>query len=215
MARGEPGHPALWLGAAAMRYWAHARCAGMNAVVVSTFLAVLVLVAFGAVLLTALLVMLDRPRLFPGAAEAARTLVGPGALWLGATVAAVATAGSLYFSEVAGFVPCVLCWYQRIAMYPLVLVLGLAAVRGDMGVRRYAGALAGIGALISIYHIGVERLPGLPSGSCSLAAPCDLIWVERFGFITIPVMALAGFLAILTLLFAYAGRGADPIMETI
>jgi disulfide bond formation protein DsbB len=99
-------------------------------------------------------------------------------------------------------------------MYPLVVVLGIAAVRRDVEIRRYVGPLAAIGALISIYHIGVERLPGLPTGSCSLEAPCDLIWVERFGFVTIPVMALAGFLAILTLLFAYAGRGTDPRMET-
>jgi disulfide bond formation protein DsbB len=187
----------------------------MSVVVVSTFLAVLVLVAFGAVLLTVLLVAADRSRILPGATDAMRAVIGPGALWLAAVVAAVATAGSLYFSEVAGFVPCALCWYQRIAMYPLVLVLLIAAARADVQVRRYVGPVAAIGAAISIYHIGVERLPGLPTGSCSLDAPCDLIWVERFGFITIPVMALAGFLAILTLLFAYAGRGADPTAETI
>jgi disulfide bond formation protein DsbB len=187
----------------------------MSVVVVSTFLAVLVLVAFGSVLLTMILVAADRPRLLPGATAAVRAVIGPGALWLAAVVAAVATAGSLYFSEVAGFVPCALCWYQRIAMYPLVLILGVAAVRGDVHIRRYVGPMAAIGALISVYHIGVERLPGLPTGSCSLDAPCDLIWVERFGFITIPVMALAGFLAILTLLFAYAGRGAVPNTETI
>ena len=184
-------------------------------VVVTTFLAVLVLAAYGAVLLTVLLVAADRSRLLPGATAAIRAVIGPGALWLAAIVATVATAGSLYFSEVAGYVPCALCWYQRIAMYPLVVLLGIAAVRGDIGIRRYVGPIAAVGAVISIYHIGVERLPGLPTGSCSLDAPCDLIWVERFGVITIPVMALAGFLAILTLLFAYAGRGADPTAETI
>ena len=184
-------------------------------VVVTTFLAVLVLVAYGALLLSVLLVAADRSRLLPGATDAIRAVIGPGALWLAAIVATVATAGSLYFSEVAGFVPCALCWYQRIAMYPLVVLLGIAAVRGDIGIRRYVGPIAAVGAAISIYHIGVERLPGLPTGSCSLDAPCDLIWVERFGVITIPVMALAGFLAILTLLFAYAGRGADPTAETI
>jgi disulfide bond formation protein DsbB len=187
----------------------------VSVVLVSTFLAVLALLAFGAVMLTVLLVAADRSRLLPGAVDAARAVAGPGALWLAAAVAIVATAGSLYFSEVAGYVPCALCWYQRIAMYPLVLLLGVAAVRGDVGIRRYVGPMAVIGALVSLYHIGVERLPGLPTGSCSLDAPCDLIWVERFGFVTIPVMALAGFLAILTLLFAYAGRGADPNTETI
>ncbi|MDQ2673216.1 MAG: disulfide oxidoreductase [Chloroflexota bacterium] len=186
----------------------------MSVVMVSTFLAVLALVAFGAVLVTALLALPARMRLSPGALDAARAAIGPGALWLAALVATVATAGSLYFSEVAHYVPCALCWYQRIAMYPLVVVLGIAAVRGDVDVRRYAGPMAAIGAVISLYHIGVERLPGLPTGSCSLEAPCDLIWVERFGFVTIPVMALAGFLGILTLLFVYAGRGTDLTTET-
>jgi disulfide bond formation protein DsbB len=124
-------------------------------------------------------------------------------------------AGSLYFSEVAKFVPCALCWYQRIAMYPLVVILGIAAWRGDAGIRRYVVPVAAIGALISLYHIAVERLPGLPTGSCSLEAPCDLIWVERFGFVTIPVMALAGFVAIITLLLVFAGRGTHPEQEAI
>ena len=70
---------------------------------------------------------------------------------------------------------------------------------------RYTHAPAG--------EVFATALPGLPTGSCSVSAPCDLIWVERFGFVTIPVMALAGFLAILTLLFAYAGRGDDTETE--
>ena len=114
-------------------------------------------------------------------------------------MAATATAGSLYLSDVAHFVPCALCWYQRIAMYPLVILLGIAAWQGDVGVRRYATPLAAIGAAIAAYHVAVERLPGLPSGACSLDVPCTLIYVERFGFVTIPVMALIGFVAILTL----------------
>ena len=187
----------------------------MSVLAVTTFLAILVITALVAVLLTVLLVALDRSRLLPGTMDAARSVIGPAALWLAAAVALVSMSGSLYLSEVAGFEPCALCWYQRIAMYPLVVLLGIAAVRGDIGIRRYVGPIAAVGAAISIYHIGVERLPGLPTGSCSLDAPCDLIWVERFGVITIPVMALAGFLAILTLLFAYAGRGADPTAETI
>ena len=185
----------------------------MSVLAVTTFLAILVIAALVAVLLTVLLVVLDRSRLLPGTMDAARSVIGPMALWLAALVALVSMTGSLYLSEVAGFEPCSLCWYQRIAMYPLVLILGIAAVRGDAGVRRYAGPVAAIGAAISVWHIGVERLPGLPTGSCSLSAPCDLIWVERFGFVTIPVMALAGFLAILTLLFAYAGRGTDTETE--
>lgn len=182
----------------------------MSTLLVTTFLATLALVAFASVLLTLLVGLMDRAGLVGGAMGALRAIVGPAALWLAALVALVATTGSLYLSEVAGFVPCALCWYQRIAMYPLVVILGIAAWRNDPGVARYAGPLAGIGALIAIYHIGVQRLPGLPSGACSLDTPCSVIYVERFGFVTIPVMALAGFLAILTLLLVYARQQPEP-----
>jgi disulfide bond formation protein DsbB len=184
----------------------------VSVVAVSTFLAILVVVAGMGVLLTLTFAAMDRSRALPGLMEGARAVVGPAALWLAFTVALVATLGSLYYSEIARFTPCVLCWYQRIAMYPLVVVLGIAAVRGDLRVRTYVVPIALIGAAIAIYHIGVERLPGLPSGACSLAAPCDLIYVQHFGFITIPVMALAGFIAITTLLLAFAGRD-EPEQE--
>jgi len=125
---------------------------------------------------------------------------GASALTFAAMVATVATAGSLYLSEVAHFVPCRLCWYQRIAMYPLAPVLWLAAWRGDDGVRPYARILAGVGAVIATYHVLLERVPTLETGVCEAANPCTLRWVERFGFITIPVMSLTAFLTVLTLL---------------
>ncbi len=185
----------------------------MSTLTVATFLGMLAVLAALGVLAVIVVWVLDRVGVASGAFVALRGAVAPVGLWLAFVVALTATSGSLYFSEVAGFPPCALCWYQRIAMYPLVIILGVAAWRGDRNVIRYAGPLAVIGGLISIWHIGVERLPGLPTGSCSLSAPCDLIWVERFGFVTIPVMALTGFLAILTLLFAYAGRGTDTETE--
>jgi disulfide bond formation protein DsbB len=185
----------------------------MSVLAVSTFLALLALAAFFGVLVTFTFMAIDRIGLVPGVMAGLRAAVRPIALWLAFAVAATSMAGSLYLSEVAGFVPCALCWFQRIAMYPLVLILGIAAVRGDPGVTRYAAPVAFVGALISIWHIGVERLPGLPSGACSLEAPCDLIYIERFGFVTIPTMALFGFLAILTLLLVYARRGTEPELE--
>jgi disulfide bond formation protein DsbB len=113
---------------------------------------------------------------------------------LGFVVATVATLGSLYLSEVADFVPCRLCWYQRIAMYPLPVLLGIAWWKRDAGVRRYVVPLAVIGMVISTYHVLVERFPSLEgSGVCEVTNPCTIRWVERFGFITIPTMALAGF----------------------
>jgi disulfide bond formation protein DsbB len=116
-------------------------------------------------------------------------------------VALVATLGSLYLSEVAHFVPCRLCWYQRIAMYPLPLLLGIAWRKGDAGVRRYAIPMALVGMAISTYHILVERFPSLESSSvCEVANPCAARLVERFGFVTIPTMALAAFALISGLL---------------
>jgi disulfide bond formation protein DsbB len=186
----------------------------MNLVAVSNFLAILVLIAgAGSLAMIGL-------RLAAAVAEAPRrwlatirASVGPYALWLAWIVAATAMTGSLYFSEVAGLIPCALCWYQRIAMYPLAIVLLIAALRTHFGVRPYATALAGIGAAIAAYHVLLQRLPGLPSGSCSLEAPCTAIDIERFGFITIPVMALVGFVSILVLLSIVAEPDAEPDQE--
>jgi disulfide bond formation protein DsbB len=185
----------------------------MSVLAVTTFLALLALGAGFAVVVTLTFMALDRAGIVPGVMAGIRAAIRPIALWLAFAVAAVSMAGSLYMSEVAGFVPCALCWYQRIAMYPLVVILGVAALRRDPGVARYAVPVAGIGAFLSLWHIGVERLPGIPSGSCSIDVPCSLIYVERFGFVTIPTMALLGFLAILTLLLVYARRGSDPEPE--
>jgi disulfide bond formation protein DsbB len=126
--------------------------------------------------------------------------VAPQAVGLALAVAAVATAGSLYFSEVAHFPPCRLCWYQRACMYPLVPLLGWTAWRRDLRLRPVALALAGVGALVAAYHVLIERYPTLESGSCDPANPCTLIWVRRLGYLTIPTMALSAFLLILTLL---------------
>jgi disulfide bond formation protein DsbB len=167
---------------------------------VSLFLALLALLAEAATAALAVigLVRLVRPAAaWPSAALAA---VRPVALPLAGAVAVVATAGSLYFSEVADFPPCRLCWFQRIAMYPLAAVLPIAAWRRDGGVRWYGGPLAIGGGLISAYHVLVERVPSLESGSCDPTNPCSTIWVERLGYLTIPVMALSGFALVAALL---------------
>jgi disulfide bond formation protein DsbB len=135
--------------------------------------------------------------------ERVRHEIGPNALALAAAVAITCMTGSLYYSEVANFPPCKLCWYQRIAMYPLAIMLPIAAVRRDVAIRPYAMTLAGVGAVISVYHMLVERFPNLESGSCDPTNPCSIIWVEPLGYLTIPTMALSGFAFILTLL-AYA-----------
>lgn len=117
--------------------------------------------------------------------------------WL---LALIATTGSLYFSEVVGFVPCSLCWYQRIAMYPLVLVLGVGMVHGDPTVWRFALPLSLVGAVISAYHIVVQHRPTLELVPCGAGPPCSSRWVAVFGFVTIPIMAGTAFLLITVLL---------------
>ena len=123
------------------------------------------------------------------------------ALPIATTVATVATAGSLWMSEVAGYVPCVLCWYQRIAMYPLVVVLGVAAWRRDAQVWRTAVPISVIGGAISVWHLVIEHNPGM-GGPCDPAAPCTVRWVEEFGVFTLPAMALVGFITIIALTLA-------------
>ena len=137
--------------------------------------------------------------------------LGPNALTLGAVIALVATVGSLYLSEGAHFVPCKLCWYQRIGMYPLALILPIAAIRRDRRVWPYPLALA-LGALpISIYHVLLEHFPSLETGACDVNNPCSIVWVRHFGFVTIPYMAASGFAAIAVLMAVAAVRPTKEI----
>lgn len=185
----------------------------MTVEAVSLFLALLAIVAQATVVGALMLALGGRLSTRVGAARSAvARSVSEQALGLAFVVAAVAMAGSLYFSEVAHFPPCRLCWYQRISMYPLVPLLGLAAWRRDVGIRPYAALLAGIGAIISSYHVLLERYPTLESGVCDPTNPCTLIWVRRFGYLTIPTMALSAFAVILTLL-AVAGDGTTPTAD--
>jgi disulfide bond formation protein DsbB len=130
----------------------------------------------------------------------ARSFFADYALILAFLVALTATLGSLFYSEVANFIPCKLCWYQRIAMYPLVVVLGIAALRKDVAIKKYVLPIVVIGSLISTYHYLIERFPDLSGGTCDPTAPCTVTLVWKLGFISIPFMALAGFLLIATLM---------------
>jgi len=141
-----------------------------------------------------------------------RERLAPFAVTAAWAVALLAAAGSLYFSESANYVPCTLCWYQRIAMYPLVLILGIAILRRDTSVRLYAIPLAAIGAVISTYHWFLERFPELDYGACSSGIPCTQKWFEEFGFIPIPFLALVAFGLIITFLLIPPLRGsADDV----
>lgn len=127
-----------------------------------------------------------------------------------ALVAIGATLGSLYFSERAGFVPCELCWYQRIAMYPMAVIVPLAILRRDREIMNYAFVLAAIGFVISAYHISVQWSEN-ESNFCTIDDPCSAKWVEAFGFVTIPQMAAMSFFLIIMLAVATTfDRGTHP-----
>ena len=124
-------------------------------------------------------------------------------MWLAALVAIVATLGSLYLSEIAHLIPCRFCWFQRIAMYPLAIILPIAAYRKDGMARLYAALLATIGLGIAAWHRIIQAFPDLDSGSCSTTGPaCTAALIQKFGFVTIPYMAFSAFALILTLLWA-------------
>jgi disulfide bond formation protein DsbB len=139
----------------------------------------------------------------PGLADARRRsaeAVGPQALALGFVVALVCMLGSLYLSEVAHFLPCRLCWYQRYAMFPLAPILAVAAWARWSRIWLPVLLIAVVGGAISSWHILVERYPSLSSAACDPDNPCSLVWVRRLGYVTIPTMALSGFALIVTLM---------------
>lgn len=133
----------------------------------------------------------------------ASALLGGSAIWLAWAVAAVATVGSLIYSEVIHFVPCRLCWFQRIAMYPLAVILLVGAIRRESVVKFYALPLALIGLAVSIYHNLVQFFPSMEGGSCDPLNPCSARSIAVFGFMDLPFMAGAGFIVISVLLAFY------------
>ena len=130
------------------------------------------------------------------------------ALRMAFSVAAVSTVGSLWFSEVGGFLPCELCWYQRIAMYPLVVILGAAAWRGDPDPRWRVLPMSLVGMALSAYHYQLQLFPDQGS-SCDIAAPCTQQWVDEFGFVSIPFMAFCGFAVVTALVLAAGAADRD------
>lgn len=114
--------------------------------------------------------------------------------WL---VSLSAVLGSLYFSEIAGYVPCTLCWVQRILMYPLVLLLGIATYRNDRSIIIYTLPMSIIGGLIALWHVLIQKIPSLKElGQCTVGVPCNEDYINWFGFVTIPTLSLLAFILI-------------------
>jgi disulfide bond formation protein DsbB len=118
--------------------------------------------------------------------------------WL---LASVSTLGALFFSEIMQVAPCVLCWYQRIFMFPLVVILPIGMFPLDRKVVRYAAPLAALGGLVAAFHVLLVA-GAIPENlkPCTQGVPCSEQVIQWFGFVTIPLMSLAAFSAILVLL---------------
>jgi len=181
--------------------------------VINTGYAVLALIADAIVLFTLILFLVSRGST-PARERWARFRDGvtPYALQLAWIVAVLATFGSLFLQYEEGLQPCTFCWFQRICMYPLSLLLGIAAFRGDMQVaKRYFLGLSAVGAVIAIYHYQLEHVPKEFS-VCSLVpgdTPCNVAVINVFGFISVPFLSMAAFLLITTLLLVARGRNEE------
>src|SRR5215216_2101426 len=134
-------------------------------------------------------------------------------LYIALLAAWVAMLGSLYFSEVAGYVPCILCWYQRILMYPLTLILAVGLLRKDANLPFFVLPFSVLGLCVASYHYLLEKTDIFDAmATCQASAPCTTAWINWFGFITIPFLSLIGFLTI-TLMTVIALHAGEPMDE--
>ncbi|MFB6191557.1 MAG: disulfide bond formation protein B [Candidatus Nanohaloarchaea archaeon] len=122
-------------------------------------------------------------------------------------LALTATSGSLYMSNVLGWTPCRLCWFQRIAIYPIVLLVGTALVLKRFDVEDYVLPLMMAGIPVSVYHYMVQRIQQFHSAGCSvLSVSCSTEYTFYFGYINVPMMALTAMVAILVLMWKFSSR---------
>lgn len=127
--------------------------------------------------------------------------------WLAAIIAML---GSLFFSEVMHFIPCTLCWYQRILMYPLTLLIGIALYHNDYTVYKYVLPMSILGMFISGFHYAEQHIPSLQHFKiCTSGIPCSGKYVDWFGFITIPLLAFIAFTIITVCMFYIRKQALD------
>ncbi|GAE34493.1 disulfide oxidoreductase [Halalkalibacter akibai] len=106
----------------------------------------------------------------------------------------IATLGSLYFSEIRLYEPCTLCWYQRILMYPLVLILAIGILRKDASVAIYSAVFSFVGFCLASYHYAIQKISFFAETAPSCGrVPCTGQYINWFGFVTIPFLALTAF----------------------
>ncbi|NNC81792.1 MAG: disulfide bond formation protein B [Acidimicrobiales bacterium] len=143
-----------------------------------------------------------------------REFLSENAVALGTAVAVLATATSLYLSEVAGLTPCRLCWFQRMAMYPLALIIPLAGSFGSRkDVARAGLAVAGVGIVVSLYHVQLQAFPE-QSSFCEVSNPCTSSPMKAFDLLSIPQLTAVSFAIILVLSFTLLRHSNPTEMET-
>jgi disulfide bond formation protein DsbB len=179
-----------------------------NTIVALSVLGVIGQVLVGIMILVGLLALVG----VRGPLNGIRRLLWGYELWAAFVVAAIATGGSLFFSLIANFFPCELCWYQRICMYPLSILTLLMAWQSDNRAARYLFPLPIVGAGVSIYHLLIENSVIKEPNTCLASAPggCATKWINEFGYMTIPTLALTGFLLLIGfLVLATTGDAED------
>lgn len=168
----------------------------MNTETVQIFSAVLALVVLAVAVVTVAAMLLAARMTW---ASSWMTAVEEVALGAVAAVATGTMAGSLYFSEVAGYAPCELCWYQRIGIYPVAIMSWVALARRDRRVAPYWIALSLAGLAVSVYHYLVEWFPTISTDVCSIDVPCTTVWFREFGFVTLAFMAGCAFIFVIVM----------------
>ena len=181
-----------------------------DTIVALSVLAVIGQVLVGIMILVGLLALVG----VRGPLDAVRRMLWGYELWAAFVVAAIATGGSLFYSQVAGFIPCELCWFQRVCMYPLSILTLLMAWRGDNRAARYLLPLPIVGAGVSIYHMLIQYGAITEPSGCFVGAPggCGTNWIkpDSFGYLSIPTIALTGFLLLIGfLVLATTGEAED------
>jgi len=182
----------------------------MNPEVVTTILSALTVMGLGAaVFLASIYMAIKQSKHWQKVLKPVNNILLKYSFHLALIVSLTATLGSLYFSEIAGYEPCKLCWYQRILMYPQVLLLSVSILRREFFIKWHLMVLSSLGALIAAYHYYLQwgGNPLIPCSTVGYSVDCAKTFILEFGFVSIPFMALTAFLLI-TLLMLFSPGGS-------
>ncbi len=141
--------------------------------------------------------------------------LGRASLFIALIAAWVAMLGSLYFSQVLHWTPCTLCWYQRILMYPLSILLLIGILRRDDGIPFYVLPFSVLGIFVSTYHYLLQKTDLFTeSQACSAGVPCSIDYLNWMGFVTIPFLALTAFIIITIMCLIFLSERTPADAET-